>query len=285
MKPALRAALVAIPVYLAACAVPDGGLFRAARFRDVHVYQGYAEKLLDGSLPYRDVFVEYPPGAFAVFLPPTAFGADHYNAAFKTLMALCGAATIVFVALVLAELGASQRRVWIGIGLLALSPIALGPISLNTYDAWPALLTVLALWLLLRGWELPAFAVLGLAVSAKVYPLVLVPLAGWFVWRRAGTRRTLLALGVLVVVAAAAVAPFAAYASHGVYESFHAQATRGLQIESLGASFLLVLDRLGLYHARVVETTGVAGRNLAGGTAEVVAGLLLALEAVAVVTV
>ncbi|HUI37039.1 MAG TPA: glycosyltransferase 87 family protein, partial [Gaiellaceae bacterium] len=232
MKPALRAALVAIPVYLAACAVPDGGLFRPARFRDVHVYQGYAEKLLDGSLPYRDVFVEYPPGAFAVFLPPTAFGADHYNAAFKTLMALCGAATIVLVALVLAELGASQRRIWIGVGLLALSPIALGPISLNTYDAWPALLTVLALWLLLRGWELPAFAVLGLAVSAKVYPLVLVPLAGWFVWRRAGTRRTLLALGVLVVVAAAAVAPFAAYAPHGVYESFHAQATRGLQIES-----------------------------------------------------
>ena len=81
MRPALRAALVAIPVYVAACAVPDGGLFRAARFRDVHVYQGYAERLLHGALPYRDVFVEYPPGAFAVFMPPTAFGAAHYNAA------------------------------------------------------------------------------------------------------------------------------------------------------------------------------------------------------------
>jgi uncharacterized membrane protein len=284
-KPALRAALVAIPVYLAACAVPDGGLFRAARFRDVHVYQGYAEKLLHGALPYRDVFVEYPPGAFAVFLPPAAFGADHYNAAFKALMVLCGAATIVLVALVLAELGASQRQIWVGVGLLAVSPVALGPISLNTYDAWPALLTVLALWLLLRGWELPAFAVLGLAVSAKVYPLVLVPLAAWFVWRRAGTRRVLIAFGLLVVVAAAAVAPFAAYAPHGVYESFRSQASRGLQIESLGASALLVLDRLGLYDARVVETTGVAGRNLAGGAADAVAVLLLVLEVLAVVTV
>jgi uncharacterized membrane protein len=285
MKPALRAALVAIPVYLAACAVPDGGLFRAARFRDVHVYQGYAEQLLHGALPYRDVFVEYPPGAFAVFLPPTALGAAHYNAAFKTLMALCGAATIVLVALVLAELGASQRRVWVAVGLLALSPVALGPISLNTYDAWPALLTVLALWLLLRGRELPAFAVLGLAVVTKVYPLVLVPLAAWFLWRRAGTRRLLIALGVLVVVATAAIAPFAAYAPHGVYESFRAQASRGLQIESLGASVLLVFDRLGLYHAQVVETTGVAGRNLTGGTADAVAALLVVLEAVAVVTV
>jgi uncharacterized membrane protein len=285
MRPALRAALVAIPVYIAACAVPDGGLFRAARFRDVHVYQGYAEQLLHGALPYRDVFVEYPPGAFAVFLPPTAFGAGHYNAAFKALMALCGAATIVLVALVLAELGASKRRIWAGVGLLALSPIALGPISLNTYDAWPALLTVLALWLLLRGHDLPAFAVLGVAVSAKVYPLVLVPLAGWFVWRRAGTRRATLAIGVLVAVAALVVAPFAAYAPHGVFESFRAQATRGLQIESLGASLLLVLDRLGLYDAQVVETTGVAGRNLAGPGAEAVAAGLLVLEALAVATV
>jgi uncharacterized membrane protein len=285
VRPALRAALVAIPFYLASCAVPDGGLFRAARFRDVHIYQGYAEKLLHGALPYRDVFVEYPPGAFAVFLPPTAFGAGHYNAAFKSLMALCGAVTIVLVALVLAELGASRRRVAVAVALLALAPVALGPISLNTYDAWPALLTVLALWLLLRRHDLLAFAVLGLAVSAKVYPLVLVPLAGWLVWRRAGTRRTALALGVLLLVAAAVVAPFAAYAPHGVFESFRSQATRGLQVESLGASLLLVLDRLGLYDAEVVRTTGVAGRDLAGGAADAVAAGLLVLEALAVVTV
>jgi uncharacterized membrane protein len=241
--------------------------------------------LLHGELPYRDVFVEYPPGAFAVFMPPTGFGASHYNAAFKALMAVCGAATIVLVALVLVELGASLTRIRVAVALLALSPIALGPISLNTYDAWPALLTVLALWLLLRGWELPAFAVLGLAVSTKVYPLVLVPLAAWIVWRRAGARRVALALGLLVLVAAAVVAPFAVYAPHGVYESFHSQATRGLQVESLGASLLLVLDRLGLYHAHVVETTGVAGRNLTGGTADAVAAVLLLLEALAVATV
>jgi uncharacterized membrane protein len=285
VRPALRAALVAIPVYIAACAVPDGGLFRADRFRDVHVYQGYAEKLLDGALPYRDVFVEYPPGAFVVFLPPTAFGADHYNAAFKALMALCGAVTIVLVALVLAELGASRRRIAVAAALLALAPVALGPISLNTYDTWPALLTVLTLWLLLRGHDVLAFAVLGLAVSAKVYPLVLVPLAGWLVWRRAGARRTVTALGGMVVVAAAVVAPFAAYAPYGVFESFRSQATRGLQVESFGASLLLALDRLGLYDAQVVRTTGVAGRNLSGGAADAVAAGLLVLEAVAVATV
>lgn len=285
MRGALRAATAATPIYLAACAVPDGGLFRAARFRDLHIYQGYAEKLLDGSLPYRDVFVEYPPGAFAVFLPPTTFGASHYNGAFKALMALCGLATIVLAGLVLAELGTSRRRIYVVVGLLALSPLALGPISLNTYDAWPALLTVLALWLFLRERDVLAFAVLGLAITAKVYPLVLVPLACIYVWRRAGPRRVGTGIIALLVVAAAVIAPFAAYAPHGVFESFRSQAERGLQVESLGASVLLLLDRLGLYDAEVVRTTGVAGRELAGGAADAAAVVSLVLEALAVVTV
>ena len=292
MKPALRVpagrrdallvALAAAPIFLAACAIPDGGLFRAARFRDLHIYQGYAERFLHGALPYRDVFVEYPPGAFAVFMPPTAFGAQHYNAAFKAEMALCGLATILVAALALAALGVTRARLLACVGLLAVAPAALGPISLNTYDAWPALLTVLALLLFLRGWDLGGAGVLGLAVSAKVYPLVLLPLAGVFVWRRAGPRRVAAALAVFFVVALAVVVPFAAYDLHGVVESFRSQATRGLQVESLGASLLLVADKLGLYHAHVVQTTGVAGRNLDGSLPDGVAAVTLVLEAAAV---
>ena len=126
---------------------------------------------------------------------------------------------------------------------------------------------------------------LGLAVSAKVYPLVLLPLAGVFVWRRAGPRRVAAALAVFFVVALAVVVPFAAYDLHGVVESFRSQATRGLQVESLGASLLLVADKLGLYHAHVVETTGVAGRNLHGSLPDAVAAVTLVLEAAAVIGV
>ncbi len=285
VRDALRAALVALPVFIAACAVPDGGLFRAARFRDVHVYQGYAERFLHGELPYRDVFVEYPPGAFAAFMPATAFGASHYNAAFKTLMALCGVATILLAALVLVEIGASRRRLQVAVGLLAVAPAALGPISLNTYDAWPALLTVLALWLLLQDRDLLAFGTLGLAVTAKVYPLALVPLACIYAWRRAGPRRTAAALCVFAVVAALVVSPFAAYDAHGVSSSFRSQAERGLQVESLGASVLLVAERLGVYHAKVVETTSVAGRNLSGSLPDALSTASLVLEALAVALV
>src|SRR5438093_1265697 len=135
----LRPAAVAIPIYLAACVVPDGGLFRAARFRDVHLYQGFANAVFDGHVPYRDFFMEYPPGALAVFLPPAAFGSSHYNEAFKCLMAACGVATLFLVATLLVRLGVSATRLWAGVLLFALSPLALGPISLNHYGAWPAL--------------------------------------------------------------------------------------------------------------------------------------------------
>ena len=56
-------------------------------------------------------------------------------------MALCGVATLS-AAGVVARRDSARRAHGSGIALLifALSPIALGPISLNTYDAWPALL-------------------------------------------------------------------------------------------------------------------------------------------------
>ena len=238
--------------------MPDGGLFRAARYRDVHLYQGFASAVFDGSVPYRDFFMEYPPGALAVFLPADVAGAHHYNAAFKALMALLGAATIVVVALVLVRLGASRTRLWTALLLLALAPVALGPISLNTYDAWPAFLTVAAVALLLGGSSVPAFAVLGLAFAAKFYPVVLLPVAGVFVWRTAGRAVLARALAAFAAVAAVVVVPFLALAPHGLAESFRAQAGRALQVESFAGSLLGVADRLGWYAATVVHRTGHA---------------------------
>jgi uncharacterized membrane protein len=266
--------------------VPDGGLFRAARFRDVHLYGGFAHSVFAGHVPYRDFFMEYPPGALAVFLPPQVFGSNHYNAAFKTLMTLCGAATIVVLALLLVRLGATRGRLWSALALFALSPIALGPISLNTYDAWPALLTVVALALLLAALPVAAFAVLGLAFAAKVYPVVLVPPALVYVWRTVGRRAASWSVAAFVVVAAVVVVPFLALAPHGLAESFRAQAARALQVESLFGSLLGVADRLGWYGAHVVHRTGHAiSYDLTGTLPRVLAGISSAAQLAAVLIV
>jgi uncharacterized membrane protein len=266
--------------------VPDGGLFRAARFRDVHLYGGFAHSILAGHVPYRDFFMEYPPGALAVFLPPQVFGSSHYNAAFKALMTLCGAVTIVVLALLLVRLGATRGRLWVALGLFALSPIALGPISLNTYDAWPALLAVAALALLLAALPVVAFAVLGLAFAAKIYPVVLVPPALVYVWRTAGRRAAAWSLAAFAAVAAVVIVPFLALAPHGLAESFRAQAARALQVESLFGSLLGVADRLGLYTAHVVHRTGHAiSYDLTGTLPRVLAGISSAAQLAAVLLV
>jgi uncharacterized membrane protein len=273
---------VGVPLYLGACAVPDGGLFRAARFRDVHLYERYTSWLLHGQVPYRDFFMEYPPGALVAFIPADVATRAHYNAAFKALMALCGAGALVLVALVLLRLGSTALRLWTAVLLVALSPIALGPISLNTYDAWPALLTIAALLALLSGRDVAAGALLGLGFAAKVYPIVLLPPALVWTWRLHGRRRAAGAAVAFAVVALIVVVPFLAIAPHGLLESFRAQAARGVQIESLGAQVLVAADHAGLYTVRVAHHThGAVTYDVRGNAARIVGAVSSVLQVAA----
>jgi hypothetical protein len=265
---ALRAAALVAPLYLVAAAVPQGGLFRGREYRDVGLYGEYARGLLDGRIPYRDVFVEYPPGAFIVFTPPALLAEEAYRQSFKVLMALLGLATIAVAALILVRLGASARRLYGALAALALSPLALGPVSLNTYDIWPALLVTAAIGALLYERPTLAFGLLGLAVTAKVYPAALLPVFCVAVgWRRLARPLLAFAGAVLLVVG-----PFAIVGWDGLWESVDAQAGRALQIESLGGALLLAAHRLGLYEAEVVRGSTLAlSRDLAGSVPDALA--------------
>ena len=219
-------------------------------------------------------------------MPPAVLPGGAYNAAFKTLMALCGLGALFAVLVTLVTLGASRRRLYAAAVLFALSPIAVGPISLNTYDLFPAALTAGAAAAVLRRRELLGFGLLGLAATAKVYPLVVVPLAAIYVWSLAGRSKALRGLAVFVVVAVIVVLPFAILAPGGLWDSFHSQSARGLQIESLGASALLAADQLGLYAATVVHgATGAATRDLAGSLPDALATATSLLQAGAVALV
>jgi glycosyl transferase family 87 len=272
---------VLAPVYLAAAIVPQGGLFRGREYRDVGLYGDYARGLLDGQVPYRDFFVEYPPGAFAVFTPPALLPEGDYRHAFKILMALLGVGMLVVAALILVRLGASSRRLYGTLAVLALVPLALGPVSLNTYDAWPALLVGAAACALLYRRPTLGFALLGLAVTAKLYPVALLPLFCFAVRDR--LRRPLLAFGAVVAVV---FVPFAVVGWDGLWESFQAQGERALQLESLGGAILLAAHRLGLYDATVVGgSTAALSRDLAGALPDAVAVGSSVLEVAAILTV
>jgi len=283
---ALRAWLLAAPVFLACSAVPTGGLGRGRGYVDVDLYGGYAEGLLDGRIPYRDVFVEYPPGAFVVLVPPALVTDEHYRAVFKILMVAVALGGLWCVARLLVALGAGRARLALALGFVALSPLVLGSVWLNSYDAWPAALTVAALLALVLGFSVAGFACLGLAVAAKVYAIGLLVPAALYVGRRWGRRQLVRCLGACALVTAAVVAPFVAVAADGVWSSIRSQLERGLHVESLGASVLLAADRMGLITATVASgSTAAKSRDVAGPAADVLASISSALVVAAVVAV
>jgi uncharacterized membrane protein len=168
--------------------------------------------------------------------------------------------------------------------LIGLAPLALGPLFLNRYDLWPAALVALSLLALVADRPRLAFAVLAVATVAKIYPLAVVPVAVVHVLRGRGRDELVRALAVFVGVGLLAVVPFAFFGFGGLGYSFYVQATRDLQVESLGAQLLVAAGHLGVYHPTAV--TGAPGsQNLIGRAADAVGFLSSAIEVVAVLFV
>jgi hypothetical protein len=95
-----------------------------------------------------------------------------------------------------------------------------------------------------------AFALLAVAVTAKIYALAAVPVAAVRVSRTERRAELIRALTTFLLTGLLVALPFAVLAFGGLGFSFYVQSTRPLQVESLGASFLLAADQLGLYEAR-----------------------------------
>ena len=110
---------------------------------------------------------------------------------------------------------------------------------------------------------------LGAAIAAKLYPAVLAPLAVVYVWRREGRREALVCAGLMLAVVVLVFAPFVALAPGGVWDSLWNQASRPLQIESLGAGFLLVAHHV--FGTGVTVESSHGSQNLAGTAPDVLA--------------
>jgi Glycosyltransferase family 87 len=257
------------------------GFYDRNEIIDTPRYQDFGDAMMSGQVPYRDFGVEYPPGALPVFVLPS-LGAEHnYRSWFEVLMWVCAVATVAFVALALTAVEATRERIFGAVVFVALAPLALGSVVLTRFDYWPAALVAAALAAFVFGRSKLGFAVLGLAVTAKIYPLVLLPLALLLVRRRQGSREALLGLACFAAVLALVVVPFLVIDAGGLIDSVGGQLERPLQIESLGSSLLLAAHQLGLYEATVVHSHG--SQNLGGPVPDAFASVhpLVQLAAIA----
>jgi Glycosyltransferase family 87 len=269
-------------LFLVSCALVRGGLFdTAARYGDAELYGHYARRMASGEWPYRDFFDEYPvlaqPLFYVVRLLPGPF-----ITSFRWTMAVCGAAAIV---LMVAAMRGPLYRLVVAAAVAGLAPLLVGPVFLNTYDLFPALLTIAAVLTFLRRRERTGYVLLALGVAAKVYPIVLLPIVLVETWERGGRHALRRAgawfLGVLLLVHL----PFAIVGPGGLRFSYWVQVKRGLESESLGGGVLLVLDRLGIYSV-TLRDKAPGSRDAVGALPDVLAALssLAILAAVVAVT-
>ncbi|MGE5689325.1 MAG: glycosyltransferase 87 family protein [Pseudomonadota bacterium] len=238
------ALLLGLSAFLLSWALLHTGRWQRGELVDTGVYERYGDAIVRGEVPYRAFVPEYPPLALPAFvLPSLVVGADasqsRYEVAFDLLMLACGLALVVLVGLALAALGAPTPQLAAALALVGLAPLLLGSVVLTRYDLWPAALTAGAMLAFVRGRDRLGAGVLGAAAAAKAYPVVLVPIAAAWVWRRRGRSEAILCGAVFAAVVAACVLPFLVVAPEGVRESVERQLERPLQIESLAAAALV----------------------------------------------
>jgi hypothetical protein len=251
-------------LFLVSWGVIHVGFYEREQIVDTPVYQSYGEAMEAGQVPYRDFAVEYPPGALPVFLAPALADSD-FRVVFEWLMALCGCGVVVAVAL-------AGRRLGFGFGTLAfvaLSPLAIGSVILTRFDLWPAMLASFALAALVHDRYRLGHGLLGAAIAAKLYPVVLLPLTVAYVWRRRGRREGIVCAALAIGVPLLAYLPFAVLAPEGVLRSVGRQLSRPLQIESLGSAVALAAhDLLG---SSVEVGSSHGSQNLVGTFPDVLA--------------
>jgi uncharacterized membrane protein len=284
IRTGVAAALAGIALFAASASLPSVGLFDEEQIGDTPAYARDGTAILDGRVPYRDFYLEYPPGALPVLVLP-AVGDDDYAPRFKALALLLGAALLAAVVAALAAAPAPAAHVFAAAALVGVAPAALGPVFLVNYDVWPAFLVAAALAMTARERAPAGAAILGLAAAAKLYALVLLPLLLLRMRARHGTGSARRVAYAFAAALTAAFVPFAVLAPGALGNNLLDLARRPLQIESLGSSLLLAAHRLGAYEPTV--NSDYNSQNLGGALPTVVATVssLAAVAAVATVVV
>ena len=242
------------------------------RVNDLFVYRTFAEPVLHGALPYRDVALEYPPLAAPAIAVPgvVGTGAETFRWAFGLWTFAAAAAVVLLCGALARATGGEPRRAMLA---AALMPVLCGALVRTHFDLFPVALLLAGLLLLCLERPRLGLSVLGLGAMTKAFPLVAVPVAlAWLVAR--GRRReawqgALACATVMLAVAGAAVAA----SPEGAADAVRYQLDRPVQVESTPALVLLGLDAARAGDARSVSSYRSDG--LLHPAADAVASLFL----------
>ncbi|HZZ28445.1 MAG TPA: hypothetical protein VFE46_10625 [Pirellulales bacterium] len=261
-----------------------------------NTYFADSMRAYDGQIaPYSEMLIEYPPlGWWAIYLPrllapgnipepptPENIAPVHkeYVPIFRGQMFLCDVASLALLMLTVRR----RRPELVGWAALTYTVVTalLGNLIYDRLDMGLLLLLMAWAYCTVRSldegrqsvtWSTAAYAMLGLGISYKLIPIVCVPFVALADWR-APRRSVRLPLGLIALIATAGL-PFLiqfAISGNGVFNLLKYHSERGIQIESLYSTLMMLASLLG-GHVFVEMTHGAF--NLAGSFS----GLMLVLS-------
>ena len=240
---------------------------------DVTHFPPRAQEWIDGKLPYRDVKFEYPPLAIPLIGLPQLVKVGSYKLGFGLIQLAFALLLMAMCVLAARRTGGDERRAAFG---LAIAPLLAGSLMRGYFDVAPIALTMAALVAILYGRVKLGFALLGLAVMTKGFPLVVAPIALAWLLGRGQRRQALEGLATLALVAGVLGLAVLAFSPGGAWYAIHYQTARPLEIESTPATMLYVWDWLFGRRGRMFGSFGSINLGHAGsGFVTVLCGLLL----------
>jgi hypothetical protein len=209
--------------------------------RDVHLYLSDARAVVSGLVPYRDISLEYPPGALIPMVVPylAGFASNVGIDAYKVLFAGWEAFLLLALGLVVTRIGDTIGNRWAVVRLIVVTIGAILAITWR-YDLFPVLLATIAVWAAIERRPVVVGLALGLGVLAKLYPVVLLPALA-LPWLRPFDFPRLVRLGATFgLTVLVGLFPFLALAGNDAFGFLDYQVGRGLQIESIGGGLAVL---------------------------------------------
>jgi Glycosyltransferase family 87 len=253
---------------LAASTALTPGVWRTSD-TDVSLYAHYGSRVVAGDIPYRDFFVEYPPGSLAPMTLPAAMTTHRhtYGLLFVVEMLVLLALTIAATAATASAAGLRGARLLLAIVPAAAAPLLLGAVAVQRFDLLAALLTTIGLWAAVRDRWASAGVAIALGAVVKLYPVLLLPALLVYASARGGRTASRRAVAGVAVAAVVTVGPFAVLAAGGLWHALHYQLARPLQVETLPASAALAAHLVAGFHVGLHNGSGSVNYAWPGGAA------------------
>ncbi len=220
-----------------------------------HYWNNINSFLVYHQMPYRDYVFEYPPFTLVIFLIPRLFsqtvGDFHYAFGIFAMLSYMAASLVLFNCF-----GKTKRtRILIAV-LLILIPVFSFKFIITRNDTFAMALVIIALWLFKKDYLKTAMVLLSLATMIKIYPILFIGVI--FIWLLAqrDTRSAFISLAVSVVTCLLCQLPFIISDPSTAFSYLSYHSDRGIQIESVVATFMYIAYFCGLTDLYYIESYG-----------------------------